>query len=101
MLFPNKLLYITRLVTFLYRHTKGSCDSGDSYDKSNYRSLLLKTGTTKKVFGVFTSDVLAEDVYAVTTKSSNFFDTEQEAEVEYQYEIKESETEVEEKVIYK
>tara|TARA_B110001452_G_scaffold267189_1_gene276143 strand:- start:2533 stop:2685 length:153 start_codon:yes stop_codon:yes gene_type:complete len=50
---------------------------------------------------VFTSDVLAEDVYAVTTKSSNFFDTEQEAEVEYQYEIKESETEVEEKVIYK
>ncbi|MCK8479038.1 hypothetical protein [Psychroserpens algicola] len=57
-------------------------DQWDKYDVSNYRSLLLKTGTTKKVFGIFTSDVLAEDVYAVTTKPSYFFDTYKEAEDE-------------------
>ena len=54
----------------------------DEYDTSNYRSLLVKTGTTKKVFAIFTSDVLAEDVYAVTTKPSYFFDTKSEAEEE-------------------
>ena len=54
----------------------------DEYDTSNYRSLLVKTGTTKKVFAIFTSDVLAEDVYAVTTKPSYFFDTKKEAEDE-------------------
>ena len=54
----------------------------DEYDTSNYRSLLVKTGTTKKVFAIFTSDVLAEDVYAVTTKPSYFFDTKEEAESE-------------------
>lgn len=54
----------------------------DEYDTSNYRSLLVKTGTTKKVFAIFTSDVLAEDVYAVTTKPSYFFDTKEEAEAE-------------------
>lgn len=57
-------------------------DQWDEYDVSNYRSLLLKTGTTKKVFGIFTSDVLSEDVYAVTTKPSYFFDTYEEAEAE-------------------
>lgn len=59
-----------------------SVEDWDEYDKSNYHSLLLKTGTTKKVFGIFTSDVLAEDVSAVTTKPSYFFDTEEEAEKE-------------------
>lgn len=54
----------------------------DEYDTSNYRSLMVKTGTTKKVFAIFTSDVLAEDVYAVTTKPSYFFDTKEEAEAE-------------------
>ena len=54
----------------------------DAYDTSNYRGLLVKTGTTKKVFAIFTSDVLAEDVYAVTTKPSYFFDTKEEAEAE-------------------
>jgi len=34
------------------------------------------------VFAIFTSDVLAEDVYAVTTKPSYFFDTKEEAEAE-------------------
>ena len=54
----------------------------DDYDSSNYRSLMVKTGTTKKVYAIFTSDVLAEDVYAVTTQPSYFFDTKEEAEVE-------------------
>lgn len=54
----------------------------DSYDVSNYRSLLMKTGTTKRVYGIFTADVLSEDAYAVTTKPSYFFDTKAEAENE-------------------
>lgn len=54
----------------------------DEYDISNYRSLMIRTGTTKRVFAIFTSDVLAEDVYAVTTKPSYFFDTKKEAEDE-------------------
>ena len=54
----------------------------DAYDLSNYRSLLVRTGTTKKVYGIFTADILSEDVYAVTTKPSYFFDTKQEAEAE-------------------
>jgi hypothetical protein len=54
----------------------------DSYDKANYHSLLSKTNTSKKVYGIFTSDVLAENVYAVTTKPSYFFDSKEEA-VEY------------------
>ena len=57
-------------------------DEWDEYDVSNYRSLLFKTGTTKKVYGIFTSDILSEDVYAVTTKPSYFFDTYKEAETE-------------------
>lgn len=59
-----------------------SVGTWDGYDISNYSSLLLKTGTTKKVFGIFTSDVLADNVYALTTKPSYFFDTKKEAETE-------------------
>lgn len=51
----------------------------DEYDTSNYRSLLLKTGNAKKVYGIFTADVLAEAVYAVTTKPKFLFDTKKEA----------------------
>lgn len=54
----------------------------DEYDISNYRSLMFKTGKAKKVFAIFTSDVLKEDVYAVTTKPSYFFDTREEAKKE-------------------
>lgn len=54
----------------------------DSYDKSNYHSLLSKTNTTRIGYGIFTSDVLSENVYAVTTKPSHFFDTKEEAETE-------------------
>ncbi len=61
----------------------------DAYDKANYHSLMSKTNTTKRVFGIFTSDVLAEDVYAVTTKPSYFFDTKEEAEAEIENIIKE------------
>lgn len=57
-------------------------ENWDEYDTSNYRSLLLKTGKAKKVYAIFTCDVLAEDVYAVTTKPSYFFDTKEEAEAE-------------------
>lgn len=54
----------------------------DEYDKSNYRSILLRTGKAKRVFGIFNADVLEEDVYAVTTKPSYFFDTKEEAKNE-------------------
>lgn len=57
-------------------------DTWDEYDTSNYQSLLIKTGTTKRVYAIFTSDVLKEDVYAVTTKPSYFFDTKEEAQDE-------------------
>jgi hypothetical protein len=78
-----------------------SVDEWDGYDVSNYRSLLLKTGTTKKVYGIFTSDVLAEDVYAVTTKPSYFFDSEEEAEVEIENIIADGQFTKEELVIHK
>lgn len=59
-----------------------SVKSWDEYDTSNYRNLLVKTGTSKKVYGVFTADVLAEDVYAVTTEPTFLFDTIKDAEQE-------------------
>ena len=54
----------------------------DSYDVSNYYSLLFKHGKTRRVYAIFTSDVKDEDKYAVTTKPSFFFDSEDEAEEE-------------------
>lgn len=54
----------------------------DSYDVSNYYSLLFKHRKTKRVFAIFTSDVEEEDKYAVSTKPSFFFDTKEEAEEE-------------------
>ena len=54
----------------------------DEYDRSNYYSLLFKSGTTKRVFAIFTSDVDDKDKYVVTTKPSFFFDTQEEAEKE-------------------
>jgi len=41
--------------------------------------LLWKHGKTKRVFAIFTADVDEKDKYAVTTKPSFFFDTEEEA----------------------
>lgn len=61
----------------------------DSYDVSNYYSLLWKHGKTKCVWAIFTSDVDEVDKYAVTTKPSFFFDTEEEAIAEIESVIKE------------
>jgi hypothetical protein len=61
----------------------------DEYDASNYYSLLWKHGKTKRVFAIFTTDVDEKDKYAVTTKPSFFFDTEEEAIAEIENIIKE------------
>ena len=61
----------------------------DAYDVSNYYSLLWKHGKTKRVWAIFSSDVNDEDKYAVTTKPSFFFDTEEEAIAEIENIIKE------------
>lgn len=74
--------YFQRTQNELHYLASKPIDHWDTYDLSNYQNLLVKTGTAKKVFAIFTSDVLAEDVYAVTTKPSYFFDTEEEAEAE-------------------
>jgi hypothetical protein len=75
-------------------------ENWDGYDLSNYRSLLVKTGTTKRVFAIFTSDVLAKDVYAVTTKPSYFFDTKEEAKAEIKNIIAEGKFTQEELVVH-
>lgn len=54
----------------------------DSYDVSNYYSILYKRGKTRRVFVIFTSDVKEEDKYVVSTKPSFFFDTREEAQEE-------------------
>lgn len=54
----------------------------DSYDVSNYHSLLSKHGKSKRVFAIFTSDVTNEQKYSVTTKPTSLFDTIEEAEQE-------------------
>lgn len=51
----------------------------DDYDLANYRSLMVKTGTAKKVYGIFDSSVLSEEAHAVTTQPKYFFDTKEEA----------------------
>ncbi len=62
----------------------------DSYDVSNYYSILFKRGKTKRVYAIFTSDVKDGDKYAVTTKPSYFFDTKEEAEEELERICKET-----------
>ena len=54
----------------------------DNYDVSNYFSILYKHGKTRRVFAIYTSDVKEEDKYVVSTQSSFFFDTREEAEEE-------------------
>ena len=61
----------------------------DEYDVSNYYSLLWKHGKTKRVFAIFTDDVDEKDKYAVTTKPTFFFDTEEEAIAEIESVIQE------------
>ncbi len=76
-------------------------ENWDEYDLSNYRNLLLKTGKAKKVYAVFTADVLAEDVYAVTTEPSYFFDTKKEAEAEIKSIVAEGQFTKDELVVHK
>jgi len=64
-------------------------DQWDSYDTSNYYSLLWKHGKTKRVFAIYTSDVEEKDKYLVTTKPTYFFDTKEEAEQELENVLKE------------
>ncbi|MBN8640699.1 MAG: hypothetical protein J0L86_02715 [Flavobacteriales bacterium] len=52
----------------------------DSYDASNYHSLLARHGKSTCVYGIFTSDVTDQQKYEVTTKPTSLFDTQQEAE---------------------
>ena len=54
----------------------------DEYDRSNYRTIMRKHGFTKKVYGIFLSEVEEDDKYLVSTKPSQFFDTLEEAEKE-------------------
>jgi len=54
----------------------------DGYDRSNYLALLAKSGVTRQVFALFTSEVKEEDKYIVTSAPTVFYDTRQEAEDE-------------------
>ncbi len=56
----------------------------DSYDISNYYSILYKRGKVRRVYAIFTDDVDEQDKYIVTTSPSHFFDTKEEAEEELQ-----------------
>lgn len=74
-------LFEKRPISIHYLRDK-PVEQWDDYDVSNYYSLLFKHGKTKSVFAIFTSDVKDEDKYAVTTKPSYFFDTQEEVEAE-------------------
>lgn len=52
----------------------------DSYDISNYFSILYKRGKTQRAYGIYTADVKKQDKYAVTKLPSLLFDTKEEAE---------------------
>ena len=56
----------------------------DSYDYSNYRSLSIKAGKLKRVYGIYDTDVKQSDVHSVTTPPKQFYLTEQEATQEMQ-----------------
>lgn len=57
-------------------------DEWDEYDQSNFYGLILKHGKAKKVFAIFMADVSDDELHAVTTQPSYFFETYQEAEEE-------------------
>jgi hypothetical protein len=64
-------------------------EAWDEYDRSNYHSLMRKTGKTKRIFALYFSDVKEEDKYKVTTPPSRLFDTSKEAKEELERLIKE------------
>lgn len=57
----------------------------DAYDYSNYRSLQIKAGRVKRVFGIYDIDVKQEDVEKVDTPPKRFFNSEHEAQRHMQY----------------
>jgi hypothetical protein len=64
-------------------------EAWDEYDRSNYHSILRKTGKTKRVFALYFSEVKEEDKYKVTTPPSLLFDTSKEAKEELERLIQE------------
>ncbi|GGI58454.1 hypothetical protein [Winogradskyella haliclonae] len=54
----------------------------DSYDRSNYISLLNKAGFTIKAYGVYSSEVKESDKYIMDSLPKKFYDTKEEAETE-------------------
>lgn len=77
-----------------------SVEEWDEYDFTNYQQLMVKSRTATKVYGIFDSDVLAEDAHAVTTQPKFFFDTKEEAEEELERIIAEGEFSREELTIH-
>ncbi|WP_299111942.1 hypothetical protein [uncultured Winogradskyella sp.] len=54
-------------------------DNWDEYDRSNYRSLLIKSGKLKKMYGIYKSNVSQNDVELVTSHPNFYFKKEEEA----------------------
>lgn len=52
----------------------------DSYDVSNYRTLLIKSGKLKKVYGIYNTMVAQDDVAIVDNHPNFFFDSKDKAE---------------------
>ncbi len=82
-----------------YLYTKPT-SSWDSYDRSNYISLLYKAGFTIEVYGIYSSSVKEEDKYIVDSPPKKFYDTKEEAETELQRCITEENANPDSFVIY-
>lgn len=52
----------------------------DTYDLSNYRSLMIKAGKLKKVYGIYDSLVNQDDVSSINSHPPFFFKTKEEAQ---------------------
>lgn len=57
-------------------------DLWDEYDQANFYSLTMKHGKAQKVYAIFMADVNDEELHAVTTQPSYFFDSYEEAKTE-------------------
>ncbi len=47
----------------------------DEYDHSNYRSLQIKAGKIKRVYGIYDTMVKQQDVYQITSQPKRFFES--------------------------
>lgn len=54
----------------------------DEYDVSNYYGLLFRHGKTKRAYVIYIHGELPDEHFAITTRESYYFDTEEEAEDE-------------------